>query len=199
MSRRIALALAAMFAVGACSAQTVVTALPAGAATQAPANQGPAIQTMAIEAPTPTAAPTPVVAPTPTGPATYQIGDAVTVTEKGANWAKITISDVKVVASYERTYPKTAGNVFIQAKVTYAALVDGIDFNPLDWTLYCAGSLVTGYTHAFNGPDPALHAGTLPNGGNVSGYVVYEVPPTGEVRMAYGDPTDVFEVIIRAS
>lgn len=80
-------------------------------------------------------------------------------------------------------------------------MVDGVDFNPYDWQVYCAGTLLTGFAFVMNGPSPALHSGTLPNGRNVSGYVVYEVPPTGEVRMSYGGTfgLPVFEVIIRAA
>jgi hypothetical protein len=200
MTRRIAFALAAMLAVAACSAQAVGTVVPAATPTQAAVTQ--AAPTQAV----PTEAPTPVVTPAPTGPATYKVGDTVTVTQNGSDWAKITISDVKTVASYKAQYytdtPKTAGDVFIQAKVTYAALQDGVTYNPFDWQVFCAGTAVDTFTIVINGPTPVLHSGTLPNARNASGYVVYEVPAKGEVRMSYGGTfggVPVFEVIIRAA
>jgi hypothetical protein len=51
------------------------------------------------------------------------------------------------------------------------------------------------------GPRPELSSGTLPACRKALGYVVYEVPAKGEVRMSYGnmfgDDAPVFEVIIR--
>jgi hypothetical protein len=132
------------------------------------------------------------------------------VTSDGANWATVTISDVKVVASYPSKYghayddkPKTAGDVFIQAKVTYVALTDGVTYNPFDWQAFCAGTAVDNFAFVTYGPTPRLSSGTLPNGRNASGYVVYEVPSAGEVRMSYKgyftNKAPIFEVIIRAS
>lgn len=148
----------------------------------------------------PTEAPTSVATP-----ATYQIGDTVTVTQDGKDQAKITITDVKVVASYKGQYsadkPKIAGNVFIQAKVAYEALTDGVSYNPYDWQVFVAGEAVQNYAFVMYGPEPGLSSGTLPNGRKASGYVVYEVAPAGEVRMSYKgsflNTAPVFEVIIR--
>ena len=208
MTKRLALILAVSLAVGGCSAQTVATVVPAGAATAAPV--GAATQTPATQAQT-TEAPTPVATPAPTGPATYQVGDTITVTNNDANWATITISDAKVAASYKGTgayaytdKPQTAGDVFVQAKVTYTALANGVDYNPFDWQVFCDGVAVQNYTIVLSGPKPALSSGTLPNGRSASGYVVYEVPAKGEVRMSYGgnmfsNSGPIFEVIIRAA
>lgn len=149
--------------------------------------------------------------PAPAGPVTYQIGDTITVTNDGADWAKITVSDVGVASSYTGTgdypytdKPQTAGDVFISANVTYLALTNGVDYNPFDWQVFCVGVAVENFTIVLSGPKPELHSGTLPNGRSASGYVVYEVPATGEVRMSYGANTfsnsgPVFEVIIRAA
>jgi hypothetical protein len=151
------------------------------------------------------------VTPAPTGPATYAIGDTITVTNNGAPWATIAITEVKVAASYTGTgayaytdKPQTAGDVFISAKVTYAALTNGVDYNPFDWQVFCGGVAVQSFTMVLSGPKPALASGTLPNGRSASGYVVYEVPAKGEVRMSYGgnmfsNSGPVFEVIIRAA
>jgi hypothetical protein len=197
------LALAAMLAVGACSQVSVSTAVPAPPtqATQTQATQTQATATRAEQTQAQS-----VVTPTPAGPKTYQIGEQVVLNQSGKPWVTILISDVQVVASYKGTYgsdtPKTAGDVFIQAKVTYAALADGVTYNEFDWQVFCAGTAVSGFAFVMYGPTPALSSGTLPSGRNASGYVVYEVPAAGEVRMSYGGTygqAPVFEVIIRAS
>jgi hypothetical protein len=200
-----ALILAAALALGGCSAQAVGTVQPANPATPTSADRS--VAPAATEAPaTPTPAPTAV--PTPKGPVTYQVGDAVTVTQNGSDWAKVTISDAAVVSSYKGSYgadkPKVAGNVFIQAKVTYESLTDGVDYNPFDWQVFCAGEAVENFSFVMYGPEPALHSGTLPNGRKASGFVVYEVAPKGEVRMSYkgnmfSNDGPLFEVIIRAA
>lgn len=153
-----------------------------------------------------TAAPT--ATPTPVPPKTYQIGDVVPIENAGQDWARITISDVAVAASYKSAYieekPQTAGNVFIAARVTYEALTDGVTYNPYDWQAFCAGTAISGFTLATYGPTPQLSSGTLPNGRKATGFVVYEVPAKGEVRMSYAgnmfsNSAPIFEVIIRAS
>lgn len=128
--------------------------------------------------------------------------------QDGKGWATITISKVKVVSSYKGSFytdkPDRAGDVFIQALVTYQALTDGVDYNEFDWQVFCAGVAVNTGTFLINGPTPLLRSGTLPNGRRASGYVVYEVPKKGEVRMSYGSNEifgtgPVFEVVIRAA
>ena len=203
MLKKSALLLMALVAIGGCAAQTVSTAVPGAATTPAAgaATAGSSAADVAY-----TAAPVVADTPAPTGPAVYKAGDTVTVQQNGSDWAKIGISGVKVVGSYKGSYytdtPKTKGDVFIQAKVTYQALTDGVTYNPFDWSVFCAGTAVDSFTILINGPTPELNSGTLPNGKNASGYVVYEVAAKGEVDMYYGGAfggTPVFEVIIRAS
>lgn len=197
-----ALLLLALIAVGGCAAQAVSTAVPPTATSTVPA----AVPTSTGTALVYTAAPNPTDTPTPTGPGIFQLGDTITVTQNGADWATITVSNVATASSYKGTYlndtPQTAGDVFISAKITYVALTDGVTYNPYDWSVFCGGTAVSTTAFVMNGPKPELHSGTLPNGKNASGYVVYEVAATGEVDMYYGGAfggTPVFEVIIRAS
>jgi len=188
MTKRFALALAGVLAAGACS--------------------GPAMQDASPPTPTPIqgaasygGAPT----LTPSGAKTYQIGDTVTVARNGADWAKVTVSDVSSAASYPGGLPdkpRTAGNVFIAARVTYEALARGVDYNPYDWkALY--GGIAVDYYHALQGPSPGLGSGPLSNGDKATGFVVFEVAPKGEVRLSYAalslSKTPMFEVVIRAA
>jgi hypothetical protein len=60
-----------------------------------------------------------------------------------------------------------------------------------------------GGTFLMNGPEPQLSMGTLPNGRTASGWLVYEVPVSGELRLSYKNPWlfgnagPVFEVLLR--
>jgi hypothetical protein len=187
------------------------------AAASATATATPMATSTASPSPTPTATPEPTPSPTatptpaPTGPKTFPVGTPVYLTtDDGVTpWGTVTVSDVKTAAYYKGSYgyqekPEVAGNVFISAKVTYEAAADGITYNPYDWEVFCDGMAVGSSSYALYGPQPALHSGTLPSGRKASGYVVYEVPPKGEVRMSYGASAiggrgPVFEVIIRAA
>jgi hypothetical protein len=193
--KRATLALVAILVLAGCSAQTVSTAVPAtGAPGASTAAQSQAAQSQAPQA-TPTAA----------GPVTYKPGDTITVKQDGKDALKITISDVKVVSSYKgdsyTDKPQTAGNVFVQAKVSYEALTDGVSYNSFDWQVFCGGEAVQNFTILISGPKPGLSSGDLPNGRKASGYVVYEVAPKGEVRMSYKgsilNDAPLFEVVIR--
>lgn len=187
---------------GTTASSTPATGTPAIAAgtsaTAATATTGPTAEA------TPT--PTPTATPAPTGPKTYKIGDTALSDRDGVS-VKITVSDVAVAATYKGTYtndtPQVAGNVFISAKVTYEAVSDGVNYNPADWAVFCDNTAVTGYTFVLNGPKPPLGFGSLTAGRKAVGYVIYEVPAKGEVRMSYKavifDTTPTFEVVIRAS
>ncbi len=154
--------------------------------------------TQALTAATPTVA--------PTGPVTYQIGQTATSDRDGQK-VKITVSDVAVVATYTSNgyvdKPQVAGNVFISAKITYEALTDGVTYSTADWDVFNDGVAVTGYTIVLGGPKPLLGSGSLTTGRKAIGYVIYEVPPKGEVRLSYKavifDTTPTFEFVIRAA
>jgi len=188
----------------ACSSTGVGTAAPVGATNAPGVTNAPGATPTVVVTDPPAATPT----EPPAGPTNYKPGTAVVVTKDGADWAKVTVSDVKTDASYKSSYgttekPTTAGNVFLSAKVTYEAVADKVDYSRLDWNVYCANVSINNLSFIMYGPSPTLSSGTLPKGRIVSGYVVYEVPPQGEVDMTYVpnmfDSTPVFQVIIRAA
>jgi hypothetical protein len=137
----------------------------------------------------------------------YRAGETVALTQNDDPWADITVSKVKVVRKYDGPYDlddiPAKGNVYIQALVTYVAKTNGVDYNPFDWQVFVAGEAVSDTGYVSNGPTPELSSGTLPTGRKASGWVVYEVPAHGEVRMSYGNTfsndAPVFEIIIRTS
>lgn len=200
-AKKIGICLAAALMVAGCASVADSGAAPTrGSSESAAAGETAAAGTAA-------AVTTPAATPAPTGPKTYKIGETATVQRD--NWGlKITVSDVKVVATYGSgkylvDKPQVAGNVFIQAKVSYEAVTDGADYSTADWELYCDGTAVTYSAFVIYGPKPDLGTGTLITGRKAAGYVVYEVPKKGEVRLSYKavmfDTAPTFEVVIRAS
>jgi hypothetical protein len=133
-----------------------------------------------------------------------QPGESVTVTRDGADWARITVSKVAIKDRYAGQYysdTPAAGNVYIEAWVSYEALVDGVDYNPFDWQVFVGGVAADNFTFVANGPEPTLSSGSLPKGRKAEGWVVYEVAETGQVLMSYGqtfgNEPPVFEVVLR--
>jgi hypothetical protein len=189
-----------------CGASAGLASPTVGAPTPSAAAVTPGLTPTATTVPTEIPADTPE--PTIEEPSTtvYRAGDVINVTTNGDPWADITISRVKVVRKYDGPYNlddvPAKGNVYIQAFVTYVAKTNGVDYNPYDWQVFVAGEAADNTAFVSNGPKPELSSGTLPTGRKASGWVVYEVPAKGEVRMSYGassfsNDAPVFEVIIR--
>jgi hypothetical protein len=154
-----------------------------------------------------TAAPTESPASTQTQEGTWieKIGATATVQNGGVDWVKITVSDVKSATSFLAgngviEEPRREGDVFLSARVTYEAVGDGLDYEPDDWDITCDGANASRITVMY-GPTPGLTAGTLAKGQTASGYLVYEVPPTGVVEMTYAptflNSNPVYEVVLR--
>jgi hypothetical protein len=136
---------------------------------------------------------TPTSSPTETPPTTYRPGEASLVKVAGVDYAKVTISKPSFVAEYKGPLgtdrPKTPGDVFLQAWVTYQALAaDGIDYNFGDWDTYADGANVTDQAFILNGPQPIFKSGHLPTGRTVSFWLVNEVPAQGDVLLSYAPP-----------
>jgi hypothetical protein len=191
-----------LLVVGGCSGAAAPSAdkTPAPATTAATA--APAITMFPLVTPVPTLAPT----PQPAGPKTFPVGYMVTLKVDDQDWAHVTVTQPSVHAYYKgssgfKDTPDTQGYVYIQALVTYEALANGVDYNPFDWDVYCDGMAMKNYAVVIYGPKPELSSGTLSTGRKAQGWVVYEVPAKGEVRMSYSpgysDSGPVFEVVIR--
>ena len=178
------------------SADETQAATPTEAATPEP-----------TEEPTPEVTPEPTPDPTPES-STFAVGDVITITEDGDPWADFTVLEVQEAAEfvdpdgYFNDTPQTDGYVFLAAKVRYEALTNGVDYNPFDFQIFVDGQAVESYAFATNGPEPELSSGTLPEGRSAEGWLLYEVPPTGEVLLSYTgnmflDDAPVFEVVLR--
>ena len=155
----------------------------------------------------PTTRPTtkPTARPTPAGPSKAQIGETVTITCSGDPCLEVTVSDPSEHASYAGDYfnddPDQAGYVYMQVYVKYVSLQDGADYNQFDWDIYADGRQLDSWTFAVNGPEPDLGSGSLPSGRTAEGWLLYEVPPTGEVILSYApnyNGAPIFEVVLRA-
>jgi hypothetical protein len=159
--------------------------------------------------PTPDATPDPTPVPTPVSN-TFAVGDVITITQDGDAWADFTVVEVNQAAEfvdpdgYFNDTPSTDGYVYLSALVRYEAVASGVDYNPFDFQVFVDGQAVDGYAFAINGPEPDLGSGTLPAGRVAEGWLLYEVPPTGQVLLSYSgniflDEEPVFEVILRGS
>ncbi len=174
----------------------------AGASTAPPESSATARPTARLTAqPTPL----PTVLATPAGPLQAQVGDAVQISCDGADCLNITVSQPSEHALYKGEYlndtPEQAGWVYEQVYVKYVAVQDGATYNPFDWAVYADGRQLSSSAFVLNGPEPTLDSGTLPAGRSAEGWLVYEVPPSGEIVLSYepnysGPP--VFEVVLRA-
>jgi hypothetical protein len=113
---------------------------------------------------------------------------------------------VTVESVREGDYPAgstpRAGYELLAVMVTYNAAHTSADasYNEWDWSAKAAGHKINTYA---SGLEPTLGAGSLYADGSASGYVTFEVPTSGEVRVDYwflafdSDPT--FEVVVRPS
>jgi hypothetical protein len=159
----------------------------------------------------PTAEPTPTEKPTPEPTpqsSTFAVGDVITITQDGEDWADFTVVEVNEATEFVdpdgfyNDEPQTAGYVFLSAKVRYEAIASGVDYNPFDFQIFVDGQAVDNLAFALNGPQPELSSGTLPAGRTAEGWLLYEVPPTGEVLLSYSgnvflDEEPIFEVVLR--
>lgn len=155
------------------------------------------------------AAPSGSVAPGETLAAapTHRPGESVTVAADGVPYVEVYVDRVRTSDRYTgptfEDRPRTPGNVFIQARVTYRGLRDGAVFNRFDWRLLVDGVAVQAFTAVTEGPKPELGSGALAAGETAQGWIVYEVPPRGQILLSYtgsfrtGDP--LFAYVLRST
>jgi hypothetical protein len=155
----------------------------------------------------PTVSGTPSTEASPTT-TTYAVGDVITMVQDGQPSAELTVLEVREADKYmapdgmSGEPPQTSGYVFLAASVRYAALADGARYGSFQFQVLVDGQPVAKSGTATYGPQPILTVGTLAQGGVAEGWLLYEVPPTGEVRLSYTDPATlddppVFEVVLR--
>lgn len=187
-------AFAVALPLSACATETDTSARPAPSEASDPSSATPAATT----------------APTPGPPATstFAVGDVITISENDEPWADFTVIEVQQAAEFVdpngffNDTPQTDGYVFLSARVRYQALTDGVTYNPFDFQVFIDGQAVESFTFALYGPEPDLSSGTLPQGRTAEGWLLYEVPPTGEVLLSYSgnvflNEAPIFEVVLR--
>jgi hypothetical protein len=131
-------------------------------------------------------------APTPTTPT---LGTPMSINRDGKVFT-VTVNSVR-----ESDGSTRAGYELLSVMVTYKAAHTSEDasYNEWDWSAKAASHKINTYA---SGLEPALGSGDLYADGSASGYVTFEVPTSGEVRVCYwflsfdSDPT--FEVIVRS-
>lgn len=149
----------------------------------------------------------PSTEPSPTT-STYAVGDVITMVQDDMPSAEFTVLEVREATEFPHPDglsadpPQTSGYVFLAASVRYEALADGARYGSFQFQVLVDGQPVGKSGTATYGPQPVLSVGTLSQGSVAEGWFLYEVPPTGEVRLSYTDPATldeppVFEVVLR--
>lgn len=199
MSRLITLLCVALIALSGCAGSQpeppfTVTAEPAPVFTPGPT-------------PTPTPAPTPT--PTPSlGENELAVGDTVTITRDAQAWAELSVTEVRV----DRSYPEPGaaiggdtprmGHDFVAANVTLTAITDAVSFELGDFRAAVDTGETIEQVFSHLGPKPDLLPASLEVGQSVSGWLIYEAPEVGRVRLSYDDgsaTTAPTEFLLRAA
>ncbi len=146
---------------------------------------------------------TPEATPADEATITWRVGDPIRITCGGEDCLDVTVLQVKFATGYGSGYMRDAprkGHVYAAVQVRYKAVMSGADYNPWDWQLFVNDEAISEFAYLVSGPAPELSAGTLPKGKSVTGWVVWEVPKSGRVVIAYGGSVSqapVFEIILR--
>jgi hypothetical protein len=141
------------------------------------------------------------VVPTPTPTVAPAVGRPMSINRDG-KVLTVTVDSVRESVAYPPGSTPRAGYRLLSVMVTYTAAHSSEDasYNEWDWSAKAAGHKINTYSYS---PDPSLGSGDLYADGTASGYVTFEVPTSGEVRVCYRfssfdiDPT--LEVVVRAS
>jgi len=179
-----------VFSMVACSTETVSVA----EGTPHPSSE-PTISEAASNEPTPTTT-------------TYAVGDRITMVQDGRPSAEFIVLEVREASEFMAPdgltgdTPQTSGYVFLALSVRYEALADGARYGSFQFQVLVDGQPLGNPGSAIHGPEPVLPVGTLSQGSAAEGWLLYEVPPTGEVRLSYSDPATldeppIFEVVLR--
>ena len=149
----------------------------------------------------------PSTEPSPTT-TTYAVGDVITMAQEGRPSAEFTVLEVREATEFMAPdgmtgdSPQTSGYVFLALSVRYEALADGARYGSFQFQVLVDGQPVGKVATAIHGPEPVLTVGTLSQGSIAEGWLLYEVPPTGVVRLSYSDPATlddppIFDVVLR--
>lgn len=133
-----------------------------------------------------------------------QIGELVAVTCGGAPCLTVSVAMAVFAKAYWDPHrmlddqPEVKGDVFAAVQVAYQATGPNANYSPSDWVAFANGIRADIPTTVLQGPKPELGAGTLAQGGSVSGWIYQEVPATGRIVVVYEPGGSVaFEVVIR--
>jgi hypothetical protein len=92
------------------------------------------------------------------------------------------------------------GYIYMAVYVTYKATGPKADYNAFDWAIYVNDVAGKDSTYSLLGPTPELQSGRLPEGKEAAGWIIYEVPPSGRITIAYQPRGggSIFEVSLRS-
>ena len=155
--------------------------------------------------------PDPTLSATPSpslGDNELAIGESLAITRDGAPWASLAVTEVVIERSFAeadgrgRDRPERFGNVFVAAKVTISAVAESVAFDLSGFQATTDTGEEVSLAFSNLGPKPDLLPATLERGDTVSGWVLFEAPEAGRVRLSYAaDPAAAapVEVVLRGS
>ena len=79
--------------------------------------------------------------------------------------------------------PDRPGRVFLAVHISYRALVDHVHFDRGQWVLLVDRIPTNSFALTRFGPSPELFAGELLAGQSADGWLVYEIPPKGDLAL----------------
>jgi hypothetical protein len=135
------------------------------------------------------------------------VGDTATITRDGQPWAELTVTEVRVDRSYLDPGPGIGGDTprvgydFVAANVTVTAIADAVSFELADFRVTADGVTTIEQVFSHLGPKPDLLPATLEVGQSASGWLTYEAPEIGRLRLGYDDgsaATAPTEFLLRA-
>jgi hypothetical protein len=149
-----------------------------------------------VLSPGPTLMPTRTPAPTVSsrlGENELAVGDTASIARDAQAWAELTLTEVRVDRSYRDPGPGIGGDApragydFVAANVTLTAVGDAVGFELSDFRASVDAEGRIEQVFSYLGPKPDLLPGSLEAGQSASGWLIYEAPEVGRVRLSYDD------------
>lgn len=127
------------------------------------------------------------------GPAVFKVGETATYTVQGKRAATITVKKVQVINHALTSYGDPPKHHYVKALVEVSVLkgITASDFdpkyhvNPFNWTLYGPKGFKFQQSIPF-GVEHTLPATDLAPGGHVQGWVLFDAPKHGELKLTMG-------------
>jgi hypothetical protein len=181
-ARSLTVALVAMAAVSAIACGSRASSSSPSPRPTASTAAAVAIVAPSLAATVATVAPTPVALAFDHSTGTFAPPKPASLTVAGQAVARVTVNTVGIASTFDASAPASDGRLYLFARVTVSALVDGVPFDGADWTLTNDGAAIP--QTAVPQLEP-LGRGVLTAGQEAHGFVAFLVAPAGLALLSY--------------